>query len=165
MDNHQIHNILSSHPWTRTSFVGVYPSDKLPMQKKNGIYIINTDKQSESGTHWLLIRKWSGRTVYLDPFGLQPLEGDVKEWLKGQKVEISIKCIQSPSSTLCGVHCVNTAILLEYMSLQEILNYFSTELLSNDFLSLMILSRLLVIKTRSNIKHVDRNKVRNIHLN
>ena len=37
-------------------FRGVFPSDRLPLNPENGIYIVNFDNSKNPGTHWVSIR-------------------------------------------------------------------------------------------------------------
>jgi hypothetical protein len=59
------------------SFLGVFPSDLLPKYSiaLYGTLIVNTDPQTESGSHWLAIhfQSLSSTEFYFDSYGLPPL--------------------------------------------------------------------------------------------
>ena len=51
-------------------FHGVYPSDQIPELTKEKPYaILNLDKSTESGSHWVAIAKVNNETYIYDSFG------------------------------------------------------------------------------------------------
>jgi predicted SpoU family rRNA methylase len=91
-------------------FIGVFPSDKIPKKIKKGcLLIVNVDKSSESGSHWLGVckDKTKGKILVYDSFGrsiheiLPSIKGkgrNVKstEYDKEQKIK----------ETNCGARCL-----------------------------------------------------------
>ena len=68
-DSEQL-NILGKKMLGKSSFNGVFPSDKIPKLKKNQGAILNLDKSDQSGSHWVgLYRFKDGKTMFYDSFG------------------------------------------------------------------------------------------------
>ena len=54
----------------KEKFHGVYPSDQIPELTKEKPYaILNLDKSTESGSHWVAIAKVNNETYIYDSFG------------------------------------------------------------------------------------------------
>ena len=54
----------------KDKFHGVYPPDHLPVLTKEKPYaILNLDKSTESGSHWVAIAKVNDETYIYDSFG------------------------------------------------------------------------------------------------
>jgi len=53
-----------------SKFHGVYPSDKIPkLTNKTPYAILNLDKSTEPGSHWISIAKVGDHTIVYDSFG------------------------------------------------------------------------------------------------
>ncbi len=50
-------------------FIGVYPSDQIPIMKHKQYAIINLDDSSEVGSHWVSAIKEGKKTLVYDSFG------------------------------------------------------------------------------------------------
>lgn len=92
-------------------YYGTYPRDMLPkyIPKDSGI-IINTDKSSQPGEHWVSIFKTkSGPLVYFDSFGLPPLHKEITDFIEVNTINgwfyNSIN-FQSIYSDTCGLYCI-----------------------------------------------------------
>ena len=57
-------------------FNGVYSRDNLPNKIKDGAYVINLDKFSDIGTHWVAL--WVNINVtYFDSFGVERIPKEI----------------------------------------------------------------------------------------
>jgi hypothetical protein len=117
------------------NFYGVYPRDKLP-KIKNGTIVVNTDKSTEPGEHWVAITLCDQRpSEYFDSFGLPPLHREIIVFLNKKRTGwIYNKAIlQSMNSTTCGNYCVLYASLrCRGCKFNEILTLFTTNTQLND---------------------------------
>ena len=52
-------------------FNGVYSRDNLPDEIKYGAYVINLDKYSDIGTHWIALYVNNKTVTYFDSFGVE----------------------------------------------------------------------------------------------
>jgi hypothetical protein len=117
------------------NFNGVFPRDKLP-KLKNGTIIVNTDKSSEPGEHWVAITiNKKEPSEYFDSFGLPPLHHELTEYLnKGEFGWVyNTVTLQSINSATCGNYCVLYATLrcrgYKYI---DIIELFSNNTKVND---------------------------------
>lgn len=91
-------------------FSGVYARDQLPMNecKKNLMYIINMDKSTGGGTHWVIIFNVNPKyCLYIDSFGLAPPK-EVEKFMKAtdKTCLFSDTDLQADASSSCGWFCV-----------------------------------------------------------
>ena len=103
MDSRTIEKLLLKDPCTRLFFRGVYSSDTLPLDAKEGLYIVNEAKSHEPGTHWIGLHITPKRTknVYFDSYGRKPTLKEVENFL-GHKYVHNKKTLQHMLSTSCG---------------------------------------------------------------
>jgi len=54
MNTREIASVLRNLPYTKSSFQGVFPSDKLPtkIQHYPAAFVANVDPQGQPGSHW-----------------------------------------------------------------------------------------------------------------
>ena len=126
------------------SFQGTYSSNNIPtFNNHNFSLIINTSKQSETGTHFIALCIFEDKILYFDSFGLKNYNSDIVQYLKkyNQKIIYSTKCIQDPISDHCGFFCISFILSIEKnMSLVSFLKLFSTKvLLINDYICIEII--------------------------
>lgn len=107
MDTRQITNKLKC----LNHFRGVFARDTLPSQVDVPAgFVVNTDKSSEPGTHWVAIYIDSeSYGEYMDSFGQRPLTSDIvlflnRACLSGWSHNPII--FQSPVTATCGPYCV-----------------------------------------------------------
>ena len=107
MDSHTIEKLLLKDPCTRLSFRGVYSSDTLPLDAREGLYIVNEAKSHEPGTHWISLHITPKRrkNVYFDSYGRKPTLKEVENFL-GHKYVHNKKTLQHMLSTSCGQWCM-----------------------------------------------------------
>ncbi len=134
METKQIH-VVSSKTIGET-FLGVFPSDRLPAKaKRQCSLIVNTNPSTKPGAHWVAIYVDSiGTLEYFDSYGLQPTVTSISTYIsKYKKWRYNSKRIQSPLSSVCGHYCIYFLIMRSYNeTMAEILKKFSENQDEND---------------------------------
>ena len=124
----------------RKEFLGCFPSDNLPpfpTQFPKSM-IINTDKATEAGEHWLGLVLTEKKCFYFDPFGLPIIEQSIRDYLRlfypSKKIIYSNNCIQHVTSTFCGAYCVCFILWVKNkVTFNNFFNHFKNyNLLAND---------------------------------
>ena len=100
-----------------------------PKDKECGI--VNFNKSSEPGSHWVCYYKNGDRRIYFDSFGQATLE-EIQKYLKTKKefeqdrnvIQRNTDIVQHINTDVCGHLClyVLTALTREHLSYQETLN-------------------------------------------
>ena len=83
-------------------FNGTYSKDNLP-KIKDGAYIINLDKCSDIGTHWVALSVNNNSVTYFDSFGVEHIPKEIKAFI-GRSLSITTNTfrIQRHDSVMCG---------------------------------------------------------------
>ena len=76
MINFEIQKYYQNEP----RFNGVYSRDNLP-KIKDGAYVINLDKYSDIGTHWIDLYALNINFTYFDSFGVEHIPKKLKKLL------------------------------------------------------------------------------------
>src|SRR5207237_6269711 len=83
-------------------FKNVLTIDCLPLKKHDReCFVINLDKSTGKGTHWVGLYKNECKCVYVDNLGLPP-PPEIKEYI-GNEVDIELN--ETPVSTPKGLNC------------------------------------------------------------
>lgn len=112
-------------------FLGCIPQAYLLQRSFHpGYYILNLDKPTGPGTHWVLLYCYPTRSVYFDPYGEVPTGTAIKmcnEW-KRPITEYNHNDYQSLGSNDCGYYCLFFAKgLNQGRSLSQLQRLFTTE--------------------------------------
>lgn len=146
MNTSQIYEFLKKDQIINKSFLGVFSRDQLPskLYKFPCSFIVNTDKQSEPGEHWLAFYYDKNKNAtFFDPCGFKPsvyglhpfLNSTSKNW------EYNAKRIQSFFSFLCGQICIFFLYFKSRnYSLDYIQNIFTDEYDNNEKIILNFLN-------------------------
>ena len=94
----------------RKEFLGCFPSDSLPpfpTQFPKSM-IINTDKATKAGEHWLGLVLTENKCFYFDSYGLFIFNTNIIKYLQPfyKIISYSNISIQHATSTLCGEFCI-----------------------------------------------------------
>ena len=103
MYEHQIETVLQFE--LGAQFNGVFARDTLPLNKKNGAYVINFDKNSEPGSHWIAVYVNDSDVEYFDSFGRKPSFHEILFFLGPTYTYNSVK-LQPMLSKCCGYYCI-----------------------------------------------------------
>lgn len=138
LDEKTIESILSC----QNSFAGCFAADELDhMNFKSPCFIIvNLDKRTMSGTHWIALGVFANKIEIFDPLGF-----DIFSWPKiscdllhflhkysfTRRILIS-KRIQPKNSNLCGLYCIYYVMSRKNHSFKTVQSVFSSRLALND---------------------------------
>lgn len=117
MNTLQLDSVLRSDPYSANLYRGTYARDDFPKNAvRKGLYICNTDKRSEPGTHWIAcyLTK-SGDNLYFDSFGLEPYLPEFKSVLLSRPNSAVSYCqasLQSYDTVTCGHYCLIFCLLI-----------------------------------------------------
>lgn len=130
MFDYEIKKALCSYD----KFIGCFARDKIPsIVEYPAFIIVNTDKSSAPGTHWVAMRFTSKECEYFDSFGLPPLHQEMINAIGSRKMLWNGRCLQHPSSRTCGEFCI---AFVKFRSLNfsfiKFIRHFSADTKSND---------------------------------
>lgn len=112
MNGRQLTQRLLNDRYTRRTFRGVFPRDRLPLRvstRHPSAYVINTDNQDGPGQHWVVV--WfdgRGRGEYFDSYGLPPLHDDIESFILRhcRTFRCNQRLLQGVMSFTCWYFCV-----------------------------------------------------------
>lgn len=92
-------------------FRGVLMTDELRKHKpwSKETLILNLDRSTGEGTHWVAIRKNGSEVIYFDSFGLRP-PPEVIKCYRGSKILYNNEIKQKFDSSDCGKLCLEFLI-------------------------------------------------------
>ena len=128
MDTLQIINALKDVP----SFQGVYPSDLLPQNIKYGTFIINLDKHTQPGSHWVGVYFYKSfvNCFYFDSYGLFPPLFSITKFIKQHCIvwDYNRRQLQGPTTDTCGHYACLFALFMDRgYSPTEYINQFTLQ--------------------------------------
>ena len=121
-------------------FLGVFPYDLFPinvkMSKKPVSFIINLDKSSDPGSHFVCIYIDKEKLEYMDSYGMEPFLPRIKNFVRTQakkkKYIFNEKMIQKLDSRFCGYYCLGFLLSKDLkMSMKKFISNFP-DVLHND---------------------------------
>ena len=118
-------------------FVGVFACDKIPDFKSNISMIINTDKSSEPGEHWVAIYIGRNTIYFFDSIGRDidgfsdPFRTYIKNMSRDFKVKVESRLLQNFLSNTCGYWCVYY-IFCRTCRIDRFYKYFTDDLYLNE---------------------------------
>ena len=121
------------------NFLGVFSRDNLPEPQYYPYSLIaNTDKQDESGTHWIAIYvDINGNGIYFDSYGEKPYNAEFKNYLDKFCIhhtwsDAELQCL---TCVTCGEYCCCYVILRTAgLPHDSFLELFSDNGISNDLI-------------------------------
>lgn len=109
MNTLDINKILKNNNWTKSCFLGTFPSDKIPKSLNLPYcFVANTDPSTGKGSHWVAVYvNNKNRADYFDSYGNEP-SGVIKKYLDSNcaSFRYNRKQVQSFGSSVCGQHCI-----------------------------------------------------------
>ena len=121
LSNEQIEKYYMRYP----KFGGTFSRTDLPNKILNKFYIVNMDKATGKGTHWVLVSNLNPSIcIYFDSFGVSP-PPEILHFMKtsGKECVYNTEDLQAYSSDACGWYCMYVADqLLKGRPLQFILD-------------------------------------------
>lgn len=110
MDGFSLEVLAKAHPSISRGFMGIYSADGLPkpLPGRRTSYIINTDKSTSPGSHWVaLVHHEDGLCTYFDSAG-RPPQGSILAWMRKhcRAGTYNDKQYQGAGTWLCGLYCL-----------------------------------------------------------
>jgi len=136
-------NFLSDILKTEKHFIGVIPQDYLSTLHVISFpikLVVNLDLSSQSGSHWIGIYITNDTIEIYDSLGMKTnywkyfpkfLVNFVKQFSKSHRVFVTPE-LQNPNSGFCGLYCFYFLICRQFMSFQNCLSIFTSDLSNND---------------------------------
>ena len=129
---------MSPHPLTNFEiqkyyqneprFNGVYSRDNLP-KIKGGVFVINLDKYSNIGTHWVALYVRNNDIAYFDSFGVEHIPEETKAFIGNKNIQKKIFRIETYDSIMCGYFCIG---FIHFVLAGKTLTNFTNLFSSND---------------------------------
>jgi hypothetical protein len=91
------------------NYHGTYPSDQIPSLKPRQCCILNLDKSSEPGSHWVALARGNSTECYVyDSFGRRGVDLiPALNWsLSGRVIDSDRDAEQHVSESNCGARCL-----------------------------------------------------------
>ena len=137
MTPHPLTNFAIQKYQNEPRFNGVYSTDNLlehsSTEIKDGVHVINLDKYSDIGTHWVALYVQNNVTYFNSLTVEHRLKG-IRTFISYKNIKKNVFRIQSCDSIMCGYFCI---AFIDFMvsgkTLPEFTNLFSTnKFLKND---------------------------------
>ena len=123
-------------------FLGTYPFDLLPPKPRTVDFslVINTDKSTLPGDHWLVLLRKDSTVYFIDSYGRnyndftfeKDFTNTVKKYVGDEKIHHNKIWLQRLTSNVCGMYCVYFVRELVEHNLGSCLAMFSDNLAKND---------------------------------
>ena len=108
-------------------FNSVYSRNNL-QKIKDGAYIINLDRYSVIGTHWVDLFVQNNDVTYFDSFRVEHIPKEIRIFISNKNIKTNIFRIQAYNLIMCGYFCIG---LIDFMlagnTLTDFINLFSTK--------------------------------------
>ena len=107
-------------------FNGIYSRDNLPDKIKDRAYLINLDKYSDIGTHWIALYVNNKTVTYFDSFGVEHIPKEIKKFIYNKNIIANIFRLQAYDSVMSGYFCIRFIdFILEGNNVTDFTNLFS----------------------------------------
>ena len=93
--------------------MGIYAWDTIPKMKNNQSCIVNLDKSTESGSHWISLYKYKNKIYMFDSFD--------RKISYFRKVDIDKNMYQKNNQADCGQRSISFLALVEIIGLSDTL--------------------------------------------
>lgn len=137
MNTLEIFNALYNNGYTRRTFLGVFPRNRVPTDKITFpcSIVCNTDNDRQPGTHWIAINfDDNGNAEYFDSYGLSPMHQEFYDILSlAPEWSYTATQLQSHYTATCGQYCI-FYLSQRAMNIpaEQILSFFGKNLMDND---------------------------------
>ena len=122
LTNFEIQKYYQNEP----KFNGVFSRDNLPDKINDGVYIINLDKYSDIGTHWVALHLNNNDVTYFDSFGVEHIPKEIIKFIGNKNIKTNIFRIQAYDSIMCGYFCIGFIdFIFKGKAFSEYTNFFS----------------------------------------
>ena len=88
-------------------FNGVYSRDNLSSKIRDRAYVINLDKYSDIGTHWVALYVYNDNITYFDSFGVEHIPKRIKAFIdRSLSIITNIFRKQAYDPIMCRYFCI-----------------------------------------------------------
>ena len=113
------------------NFVVVYTNVANNLPKiKDEAYVINLDKYSDIGTHWIALYASNNNVTYFDSFGVEHIPKEIKTFFSKSTILTNIFRIQAYDSIMCRYFCIG---FIDFMFARKTLTDFTNLFSPNSF--------------------------------
>ena len=106
LTNFEVQKYFKNEP----RFNGVFSGNNLLKKIKEGAYILNLDKYTDVGTHWITLFCKKNEIVYFDSFGVEYIPEEIKEFIKefpgNKNIKTNIFRVQEDNSIMYEYFCI-----------------------------------------------------------
>ena len=149
ISNDLIRNFCSRY--CNKNFKGVYTADRIPKflaGRKSFVIVVNLAPRGDGGKkegHFITLVGRRDVIIYIDPYGIDCWQKDVKRFLKGCKrpVIYNKNQIQGFNSVFCGVYAILFATFMDGTTPPFQLKFSQSNFKINDKLCMFYLRKLL----------------------
>ena len=126
LTNFEVQKYFKNEP----RFNGVFSGNNLLKKIKEGAYILNLDKYTDVGTHWITLFCKKNEIVYFDSFRVEYISEEIKDFIEefpgNKNIKTDIFRIQEDNSIMCGYFCIGFIdFMLAGKKLTDYTNLFS----------------------------------------
>ena len=112
---------IQKHYQNESRFNAVYFTDNLP-KIKDGPYVINLDKYTDIGTHWVALYVHNNDVTYFDFLGVEHIPKEIKDFINNKNITTNIFRIQAYNSIICDYFYIG---FIDFMIPGKILTEFT----------------------------------------
>jgi hypothetical protein len=101
-------------------FIGVFPSDKIPILNNNQYVILNLDKSGQAGSHWVSVVKHNNKAYLYDSFGRKASK-IIPSLIKsgnGIIVDTELDAEQIASEYDCGARAITSLLVMDLFGIE-----------------------------------------------
>ncbi len=121
-----------------SNFVGVFPSDQVHLIhfiERPIFFIVNIDRISETGSHWIAVRLGRSKVEIFDSLGFHTALWSIYpekfiNWLRAlsltHKIFVS-QLTQEQNTYICGLYCIYFILYRQISTFSECCNQFSLD--------------------------------------
>ena len=131
MPLHRLTNFeIQKYYQNESRFKGVYSRENLSDEIKDGAYVINLDKHSDIGTHWVALHVSNNDVTYFVSFRVEHIPKDIKKFISNKNTKTNIFRIQACDSIMCWYFCIG---FINFMPVGKTLTDFTNPFSPNNF--------------------------------
>ena len=131
MPLHRLTNFeIQKYYQNESRFKGVYSRENLSDEIKDGAYVINLDKHSDIGTHWVALHVSNNDVTYFVSFRVEHIPKDIKKFISNKNTKTNIFRIQACDSIMCWYFCIR---FINFMPVGKTLTDFTNLFSPNNF--------------------------------
>ena len=97
--------------------------------------MINLDKYSNFGTHWIALYALNNNVTYFESFGIEHIPKEIRKFIDNKNIAVNIFRIQAYNSAMCRYFCIG---IIDFILAGKNLADFAERFSPNDLKKMMI---------------------------